>query len=435
MKNFENKQSLNFNPVSNRQTMGHDFITGSSSQSVVEEKVAHLSLQLNQIIIKPYLQQALDYLKSSKFDAINAYNKLSDQIGNEVRIISQNIDELTNKINNCQETINRTQEIIRNKYSNATEEEIASGALNLEYEYNIVAEHYELSLQLTQEISKYKSRIENLLSTQGLLDESSVPAVNRIQLEVDNLELLLHNLDSTDYAEALAKKQGRKNTVSKKDLKKPALTGRQEALADYAQQLSANSMVNINKLQKTPNVNDMASYEDPNGLTINRKKYPFESELETQTALVPTAAGRRGKAMMSPEEQAAMNDMNAQMLLNREEMKMQKKLYKQQLKLQKMQIRNNYQQKMNEYAANGMTDANGQPVATKNGNFLGQVGKLFKKTQPTQGRFVNAEEEEAVIARAKSELDNYSDYLTNEMDNQRAFGNEINAGRSIKVIR
>ncbi len=423
MKNFENKQPLNFNPVSNRQTMGHDFITGSSSQSVVEEKVAHLSLQLNQIIIKPYLQQALDYLKSSKFDAINAYNKLSDQIGNEVRIISQNIDELTNKINNCQDTINRTQEIIRNKYANASEEEISSGALNLEYEYNIVAEHYELSLQLTQEISKYKSRIENLLSTQGLLDESSVPAVNRIQLEVDNLELLLHNLDSTDYAEALAKKQGRRNTVSKKDLKKPALTGRQEALADYAQQLSANSMVNINQLQKGPNVGSMVSYEDPNGLTINRKKYPFENGLETTSP----------EMMNGNAEQAAhLNNLNNEILLNREEMRMQKKLYRQQLKLQKMQIRNNYQAKINEAAneAASMGGEGAQKVSLKP-----VFNKLFKKNLPIEGRFSNAEEEEAVIARAKSELDNYSEYLSNEMDNQRAFGNEINSGRSIKVIR
>lgn len=435
MKNFENKQQLNFNPSSSHQTMGHDFIVGNASQSVVEEKVAHLSLQLNQIIIKPYLQQALDYLKSSKFDAINAYNRLSDQIGNEVRIISQNIDELTAKINSCQQTINRTQEIIRNKYSNATEEEISSGQLNLEYEYNIVAEHYELSLQLSQEISKYKSRIENLLATQGMLDDSSVPAVNRIQLEVDNLELLLHNLDSTDYAEALAKKQGRKNIAEKKNERKQALTGRQEALADYAQKISQNAVMNINEINRTPDITKTERYEDPNGLSINREKYPFDSYPNTNIDYDNDKQVKTSKKKYSHRNSEVQDEyINDGILLSREEMRMQKKLYKQQKKLQKMQLRNDYQQRIDAVKAEEkyLNDVNS---STHQNNKKPLLFANKKEKVPT-GRFANIEEEESQIARVKSQLDNYSDYLSHEIDKQRAFDKEVNDyNRSIKVIR
>ncbi len=445
MKNFENKKYANFNPSSSRNTMGHDFITGNSSNSVVEEKVAHLSLQLNQIIIKPYLQQALDYLKSSKFDAINAYNRLSDQIGNEVRIISQNIDEITKKIEYCQQTINRTQEVIRNKYSNATEEEISSGALNLEYEYNIVAEHYELSLQLSQEISKYKSRIDNLLSTQGLLDESAVPSVNRIQLEVDNLELLIHNLDSTDYAEALARKQGRKNTVSKKDQSKPALTGRQEALADYAERLSANTVKNMNDLSKGPDVESMVRYEDPNGLKINRKKYPFESNpsLMTEERLAnqnKSSSSKRNRKKYAAESEkiASLNEE----LLSREEMKLQKKLYKQQRKLNKMQMKNDYQQridamKFEQASTAAVTHVNHELQKKERKALLSRSNNSneYENEKNVTGRFANIQQEEESIARAKSRLDKYSEYLTHELQNQNAFDKETDHDRSIKVIR
>ncbi len=452
-------------------SMGYDFIAGSSNESIVEEKVAHLSLQLNQIIIKPYLQQALDYLKSSKFDAINAYNRLSDQIGNEVRIISRSMEELTSKMNECQNVINRTQEIIRSKYSNATEEEIANGSLNLEYEYNVIAEHYELSLQISQEISKYKSRIENLLSTQGILDNSSVPAVNRIQLEVENLELLIHNLDSTDYAEALAKKQGRKNV--KKVERQPALSGRQEALSDYAQELSSNTMNNLQQSQQGgPNLENMNRYEDPNGLSINRNKYPYKQELEKdykemskkearkaakQQARNPGGyypyqqnCGNNGQpyanAGQNPHnqypyqiygEQAPSNNpnngqQNNDLYLSRDEMKMQKKLYKQQKKLQKMQLKNDAPQSPEEVAYSQLSNNdNGQCAPSQN--------YMPSQSQPQpQGRFANVEEEEAMIARAKAELDNYSEYLNREIEQQRAFGGNQSMntqGKAVRVIR
>lgn len=440
MKNFENKKIMNHNPAGSRQSMGHDFIAGNNNQSVVEEKVAHLSLQLNQIIIKPYLQQALDYLKSSKFDAINAYNRLSDQIGNEVRIISQNIDEVTRKIQSCQETINRTQEIIRNKYSNATEEEISSGALNLEYEYNIVAEHYELSLQLSQEVSKYKSRIDNLLSTQGLLDESTVPSVNRIQLEVDNLELLIHNLDSTDYAEALAKKQGRKNTVDKKQQNKPALTGRQEALADYAEKLSENTVKNLNDLSKGPDVQSMDRYEDPNGLTINRKKYPFNDET-FESDMGSKKVSKNNKRNQTPSRNYVEND---EVLLTREELRMQKKLYKQQRKLNRMQMKNDYQQKIDamKYEQAYLEGKNQEDIndvkKERRLSFLNKKNidsENYKNEEQISGRFANVQQQEESIASAKAKLDKYSEYLTNEMQNQNAFDKEISGERSIKVIR
>ncbi len=456
--------------TSSHDTMGYDFIAGSSNESVVEEKVAHLSLQLNQIIIKPYLQQALDYLKSSKFDAINAYNRLSDQIGNEVRIISRSMEELTGKLNECQEVINRTQEIIRSKYSNATEEEIANGTLNLEYEYNVIAEHYELSLQISQEISKYKSRIENLLSTQGLLDNSSVPAVNRIQLEVENLELLIHNLDSTDYAEALAKKQGRKNI--KKVERQPAITGRQEALSDYAQQLSANAVNNLQQAKQGPNLDSMNRYEDPNGLSINRNKYPYKQELQKEYKAMskkdakraareqarnqgfnPYQQPRYGNAEPAYDQypyqiygEQPMNsngNVNNDLYLSRDEMKMQKKLYKQQKKLQKMQLRNDapispenvtYNQPENQ-------SVNNQPVQQQ-APIQQQTPVQQQQTTPMQqqGRFANVEEEEAMIARAKAELDNYSEYLNREIEQQRAFSNNRSntfspQGKSVRVIR
>lgn len=399
MKNLQHSQLLNANRAPSSKSMGHDFIAGSSSTSIVEEKVAHLSLQLNQIIIKPYLQQALDYLKSSKFDAINAYNKLSDQIGNEVRIISQNIDQITNKVSSCQEVIERTQEIIRNKYSNATEEEISSGALNLEYEYNVVAENYELSLQLTQEASKYKSRIENLLSTQGMLDQSSVPAINRIQLETDNLELLVYNLDSTDYAEALSKKQGRRSNVSKVE-RTPQIQAKQAELANYAQRISSNNIENINK---NPNVKDMNRYEDPNNLSLDRKKYPYSKNTDS--------------------------DSNNSLLLSRDEMKMQKKLYKQQIQIAKMERLNSYREQL-EKNENNSVDL---PPELK-----GRMNLFAQKNKANDSRFSNIEiEDSPSVTNAKEELNKFDKYI-NDNNNLKAFNNVDNNsfdGRSVKVIK
>ncbi len=57
----------------------------------------------------------------------------------------------------------------------------------------MIAEHYELSLQISQEISKYKSRIENLLSTQGILDNSSVPAVSFLSPTLMSTSLSLNS--------------------------------------------------------------------------------------------------------------------------------------------------------------------------------------------------------------------------------------------------
>ncbi len=251
-------------PTNNVQ-VGHDFIVEKTNpHSSVEEKVAHLSLQINQVIVKPYLQQALDYLKNSKLDATNAYNQLSDQIATEVKIISQNTNEIANRLKDAQNVIARTQEAIRNKYNNATEEEIETCELNLDYEYNIIAEHYELSLQLTQELSRYKSRIDTLLSSQHLLDESMIPAVSRIQLEIDNLELLLHGFDSSDYASILAKKQGRSSAPRIQTT--PALASRAPALNQLVESSHMSAYQNINSV---PRIDSMNRYEDPMNANIN----------------------------------------------------------------------------------------------------------------------------------------------------------------------
>ncbi len=251
-------------PTNNVQ-VGHDFIAEKTNpHSRIEEKVAHLSLQINQVIVKPYLQQALDYLKNSKLDATNAYNQLSDQIATEVKIISQNTNEIANRLKDAQNVIAKTQEAIRNKYNNATEEEIETCELNLDYEYNIIAEHYELSLQLTQELSRYKSRIDTLLSSQHLLDESMIPAVSRIQLEIDNLELLLHGFDSSDYANILAKKQGRSSAPRIQPT--PALVSRAPALNNLVENSYINAYQSINSV---PRVDNMNRYEDPMNANIN----------------------------------------------------------------------------------------------------------------------------------------------------------------------
>lgn len=255
--------------------IGYDFSVGGTSSNNIEEKVAHLSLQMNQIIVKPYLQQALDYLKTSKKDSINAYNQLSDQIANEIRIISQNTQQISNSLKEAQDVVAKTQEIIRNKYNNAIEEEISSGSLNLEYEYNIVAEHYELSLQLTQELSRYKSRIDSLLSTQAMLDESIVPAISRLQLEIDNLELLLHSFDSSNYADILAKKTG--VNISTKNVTSNDFRTRSEELNKMVAASSINS-INTFENQNNVNLNNMNRYEAPNQQRIDTNNYQYQQQ-------------------------------------------------------------------------------------------------------------------------------------------------------------
>lgn len=254
-------------------SVGYNFTTQGQASNNIEENVAKLSLQMNQVIVRPYLQQALDYLKNSKHDSINAYNQLSDQIANEIRIISQNTQQISVSLKEAQDVVAKTQEIIRNKYNNAVEEEISSGALNLDYEYNIVAEHYELSLQLTQELSKYKARIDSLLSTQSMLDESIVPSVSRLQLEIDNLELLLHSFDSSDYADILAKKTG--TSISKKRTETNEFQTRSDELNKI---VAASSVNSINEFeQKNVNLQDMNRREAPAQQKIVTNNYNYSA--------------------------------------------------------------------------------------------------------------------------------------------------------------
>ena len=337
---LERDQQISSAPTSPH--IGHDFISDKNQFGKIEEKVAQLSLQINQVIVKPYLQQALDYLKNSKLDATNAYNQLSDQIASEVKIISQNSNVISDKLKQTQAVIAKTQDAIRNKYNNATEDEISSCELNLDYEYNIIAEHYELSLQLTQELSKYKSRIDTLLSSQNLLDESMVPAVSRIQLEIDNLELLLHGFDSSDYANILAKKQG-KNVVPKIksstsiDPRGPALNN----MIEHSQ------MNNYQSLNSIPRVESMNRYEDPmlnNNINLKRydvKNYNLDSpqgrqdqdtyrqSREIYQNINTNVSDRDNKDVVQPY---GYNDVP----MSRKELKMQNKLRRQELEMQRM---------------------------------------------------------------------------------------------------
>lgn len=336
MKDFNNLQggresipTKNVNKRVQNSNIGHDFAAETNAYSGLEEKIAELSLQVNQVIVRPYLQQALDYLKTSKFDSINAYNQLSDQVANEVRIISSNSHEIANRLDECQKVIQRTQEIIRNKYNNATEEEIASGSLDLEYEYNIVAEHHELAIKLTQEMSRYKTRIDSLLTSQNLLDDSIVPTISRVQLEIDNLELLLHNFDSSNYSDILARKQGR--NAGAKMRTTPALEARGDLLSQYAQDVAVqNNQMFSNK----PNLEDMRRYEDPNRQAINMNSYPYQNI-----------------------SQRPMNNQQMQqpVPMSRKEMKMQKKLAKQQMLMQQQAA---YQQPVQTPYYEGQMDLN-----------------------------------------------------------------------------
>lgn len=345
--------------------IGHDFITDKNQFGKIEEKVAHLSLQINQVIVKPYLQQALDYLKNSKLDATNAYNQLSDQIASEVKIISQNSNIISDKLKQTQEMIAKTQDAIRNKYNNATEDEISSCELNLDYEYNIIAEHYELSLQLTQELSKYKSRIDTLLSSQNLLDESMVPAVSRIQLEIDNLELLLHGFDSSDYANILAKKQGR-NAVPKIRTT-PALDPRGPVLNNMIEHSQMNSYQSLNNI---PRIESMNRFEDPilnNNLNLKRydvKNFNLDSNEGKQEqgyyANSRRLAQQEGQFLrnyndLQPSingDNEVNNNSSSNIPLSRRELKMQNKLRRQEIEMQRMkQMHNRYEHNLQEMQA------------------------------------------------------------------------------------
>lgn len=164
-------------------------------QLSIEDKAAHLSLQVNQVIIKPYLNQALDYLLNSRDEVVSSYNNLSDEIAQEVEVLLETNRVLSVKVAEAKKIVAETQVVIRSRYSDATEFEIASGVLNLDEEYNTVAKNYEKSMQLSQEIVKNRMRIESLLETQRLLDTSLSTRVTEIQIEIDNLTLLLENLN------------------------------------------------------------------------------------------------------------------------------------------------------------------------------------------------------------------------------------------------
>ncbi|MGL4950491.1 MAG: hypothetical protein ACRC4M_01460 [Mycoplasma sp.] len=306
---------------------GHASTIENQPTANIEEKVAQLSLQFNQILVKPYLQQALDYLKSSKTDAINSYNQLSDQIAAEIKVITQNANIITLRLEEANEVINRTQEVIRNKYNNASEEEISTGELNLEYEYNTVAEHYELSLQLSQEVSNYKARISSLLNLQELLDNSTVPFVNRIQIEVDNLELLVHNFDSSTYADIVAKKQG----VSGQGFgsHKP-MQGRSQELNKLAGEFTTQT-----KVSNAPKVEEMKRREDV-----------VEQHVQTAPKVETTTTSTFSQSDMSAQDMSG---------LSRDEQRMMKKMREQQMKFEHMMRMNEmifeYNKKVDEMMA------------------------------------------------------------------------------------
>lgn len=169
-------------------------------QLSIEDKAAHLSLQVNQIIIKPYLNQALDYLISSRDEVVASYHNLSTEIGQETSVLLDTNRVLAAKVAEAKQLVSLTQASIRNRYNATTEFEIATGTLNLDEEYNTVAQNYERSMQLSQEIIKNRMRIESLLETQRLLDASLAQRVVEIQLEIDNLSYLLNNLHDSQHS-------------------------------------------------------------------------------------------------------------------------------------------------------------------------------------------------------------------------------------------
>ncbi|MGL4948087.1 MAG: hypothetical protein ACRC42_01735 [Mycoplasma sp.] len=308
--------------------VGHKTAVDHVQGSNIEEKVAQLSLQFNQILVKPYLQQALDYLKSSKAESTATYNQLSDQIANEINIITQNANIISVRLKEANDTISHTQEIIRNKYNNATEQEISTGELNLEYEYNIVAENYELSLQLSQEISNYKTRVSSLLNLQNLLDSSTVPFVSRIQVEIDNLELLIHNFDSSSYAEMVAKN---KKNIDFVGASKPLLNTRFDE---------------VNKMAEDFKIQNAQSQNTPKQERAFRRETSANKRIETDQYAddLESSRGRKAKRRQRLEElddsyysaPAPAQVKNDEPQLSREEEKLLRKMREQELKFEHM---------------------------------------------------------------------------------------------------
>ncbi len=239
-------------PMGSPQPTGYNFGSVTRQELQIEDKVAHLSLQVNQIIIRPYLQQALDYLRTSKHDAEIAYNQLSDEIAQEVKVIQKSNIEISQRIKDAKMTIEKTQNVIRNKYNNSTEDEIASGQLNLDEEYNLVADQYELAMQLSQELTKYKMRVESLIETQSVLDNSVVARTSELQVEIDNLDLLLHNFDASDYADVLASKKGIRSMGQRRPIDEMPRRGKQ-----------LNSMVDDYALRTYDDISNVSRFEEP----------------------------------------------------------------------------------------------------------------------------------------------------------------------------
>lgn len=181
-----------------------DFQSLGELQLSIEDKAAHLALQVNQVIIKPYLNQALDYLINSRDEILASYHNLSQEIEQEVVVLNETNRLISAKIADAKHLVAQTQSLIRNRYNSTTEFEIASGVLNLDQEYNTVAENYEKSMQFSQEVIKNRMRIESLLETQRLLDSSMSSRMSEVQLEIDNLSFLLENLHSYDVTPTAA---------------------------------------------------------------------------------------------------------------------------------------------------------------------------------------------------------------------------------------
>ncbi|WP_391591739.1 hypothetical protein MCAV_07110 [[Mycoplasma] cavipharyngis] len=200
MENTTNKELVEVKVADSQTSMETKSLQSLNQlQLSIEDKAAHLSLQVNQVIIKPYLNQALDYLINSRDEVVSSYNNLSNEIEQEVEVLLETNRVLSVKVAEAKHLIAETQTLIRNRYSEATEFEIASGVLNLDEEYNTVAQNYEKSMQLSQEIVKNRMRVQSLLETQQLLDSSLSSRVLEIQIEIDNLTLLIENLNSASF--------------------------------------------------------------------------------------------------------------------------------------------------------------------------------------------------------------------------------------------
>lgn len=201
---LNNKNLVEISTQKSNQPTGVDFQSLGELQLSIEDKAAHLALQVNQVIIKPYLNQALDYLINSRDEILASYHNLSQEIEQEVVVLNETNRLISAKIADAKHLVAQTQSLIRNRYNSTTEFEIASGVLNLDQEYNTVAENYEKSMQFSQEVIKNRMRIESLLETQRLLDSSMSSRIGEVQLEIDNLSFLLENLHSYEVAPTTA---------------------------------------------------------------------------------------------------------------------------------------------------------------------------------------------------------------------------------------